>query len=74
MTHAELVELQMELYRIERQCRNRSCDEESYEPHELMWYAHAAAIIRQVFPLVDDAQRKQGRREGRERARSNQSD
>ena len=63
MTHSELVRLQKELYRIERQARNRQSDTESYEPHEQLWFGIVAETIRRVFPLVDDAQRKAGRRE-----------
>ena len=63
MTHQQLVELQRDCYRLERQARNRSCDEEAYEPHEQQWFAVVAETLRRVFPLVDDAQRKAGRRE-----------
>jgi len=63
MTHQELIELQRDLYRLERESRNRSFDEESYQPHELQRFAVVAETIRRVFPLVDEAQRKAGRRE-----------
>jgi|CXWL01.1.fsa_nt_gi hypothetical protein len=65
MTHKELVELQRDLYRLERQARNMQLDGENYESHEQAWFGFLAERLRAVSPLVDAAQRKQGRKEER---------
>jgi hypothetical protein len=63
MTHEELITLLQEVRKFELQARNRSFDEESYSVDEIGWFANLAATLSRVFPIVDEAQRKAGRRE-----------